>query len=280
MLRFPTDYIGITQPYSKTHPGIDLGWKTDKYPPIYSADDGVVIFEGYYSNKEIACVIHHKALKIVTLYGHLSKTVVSKNDIVKQHQQIGVMGSTGNSVGNHLHFEVWANVPDNFIFSEATISANRKKYKVDPLSCTYMYEDQTLSTGNVYTIKRIVGYPVEKNKLVNQIEVLIDILQVRSTPNGLSVGYIKKGIYNYDKYEINGKYTWYQVEPNRWIAYDKSWAILYKGEDYQALLIENTLLKQENMQLKGQIDTMQTEINRLNTELKSFVKIDNVYEKL
>lgn len=169
MLRFPTDYIGITVPYSTTHPGIDLGWKVDKYPPIYSADDGVVIFEGYYSNKEIACVVHHKALKTVTLYGHLSSTIINKGDVVKQHQQIGVMGNTGISVGNHLHFEVWANVPDNFVFTEATIAANRLKYKVNPILCTYMYPDQT---ANEDSAKIVLKVPDEITKLKKQIETL------------------------------------------------------------------------------------------------------------
>lgn len=43
-----------------------------------------------------------------SLYGHLkSEAVVNKGDTVSRQQVIGYMGSTGNSSGNHLHFEMY-----------------------------------------------------------------------------------------------------------------------------------------------------------------------------
>lgn len=43
---------------------------------------------------------------ITTLYGHMSTILVQQGDTVRQGDQIGRVGSTGNSTGPHLHFEV------------------------------------------------------------------------------------------------------------------------------------------------------------------------------
>ncbi|MBS6234980.1 MAG: M23 family metallopeptidase [Clostridiales bacterium] len=44
-----------------------------------------------------------------TLYAHCSAIAVTVGQRVRQREVIGYVGSTGNSTGNHLHFEVWAN---------------------------------------------------------------------------------------------------------------------------------------------------------------------------
>jgi murein DD-endopeptidase MepM/ murein hydrolase activator NlpD len=63
-------------------------------------------------NKEIGygkhvIVVHRNG--VMTLYGHLEGWTVKPGDTVQQGQVIGLMGSTGNSTGPHLHFEVRVN---------------------------------------------------------------------------------------------------------------------------------------------------------------------------
>lgn len=73
--------------------------------PIYAADNGVVT-TALYTNRGygVYCIIEHGGYQ--TLYGHCSSLVVSAGQQVKKGQLIAYMGSTGNSSGNHCHFEV------------------------------------------------------------------------------------------------------------------------------------------------------------------------------
>ncbi len=87
------------------HNGVDLA---DRYgSPIYAAADGVVIISrtGWNGGYGTYVVISHPN-GTQTLYAHMSKLLVSSGQSVKQGEQIGNMGSTGKSTGNHLHFEV------------------------------------------------------------------------------------------------------------------------------------------------------------------------------
>ena len=91
----------------KFHNGIDiggLGYGAD----ILAADGGTVTTSEYSSSYGNYVVISH-GNGYSTLYAHMSKRVVSKGDTVKKGDLIGYVGSTGNSNGPHLHFEVFYN---------------------------------------------------------------------------------------------------------------------------------------------------------------------------
>ncbi|MCB0158071.1 MAG: M23 family metallopeptidase, partial [Caldilineaceae bacterium] len=50
-------------------------------------------------------IVDHN-IDYITLYAHLSEVLVNEGDVVAQGQPIGRVGSSGNSTGPHLHFEV------------------------------------------------------------------------------------------------------------------------------------------------------------------------------
>ena len=114
MLLWPTNSWNITSHFSpnrvnpvtgvlRPHTGTDVG--ASQGAPIWAAQSGRVImaeYNGGYGN----CVMIDHGNGITTLYGHMSAILVSTGATVNQGQQIGRVGSTGNSTGPHLHFEV------------------------------------------------------------------------------------------------------------------------------------------------------------------------------
>jgi murein DD-endopeptidase MepM/ murein hydrolase activator NlpD len=105
-LVWPTNGI-ITQGYKGSpHPALDIANRSA--PPIIAADEGIVSFAGTSGGYGRMITIDH-GNGMVTRYAHCSSLSVSAGQTVSQGQQIGVMGSTGNSTGTHLHFEIIVN---------------------------------------------------------------------------------------------------------------------------------------------------------------------------
>ena len=88
------------------HKGIDLACSAGS--PIYAADSGTVIIAGYSATAGNWIVIDHGG-GLVTKYMHASALYVSAGQSVSKGQNIAAVGSTGNSSGNHLHFQVEVN---------------------------------------------------------------------------------------------------------------------------------------------------------------------------
>lgn len=88
------------------HIGIDIGAPGGRN--IYAADGGTVIKATYNSSYGYYVLIDH-GNTISTLYAHASKLLVSVGQKVERGQVIALVGTTGNSSGNHLHFEVRVN---------------------------------------------------------------------------------------------------------------------------------------------------------------------------
>lgn len=103
----PTDSRRITSKYGyrwrKMHNGLDI--KVYVGDTIRAAFDGKVRIVRYERSGYGRYVVirHYNGLE--TVYGHLSKQLVSENDDVKAGDVIGLGGNTGRSTGSHLHFE-------------------------------------------------------------------------------------------------------------------------------------------------------------------------------
>jgi murein DD-endopeptidase MepM/ murein hydrolase activator NlpD len=89
------------------HTGVDMVAPFGS--PTLAADDGVVALVGSSSQGYGNYVILAHSGGLNTLYGHLSTSLVKVGDRVTQGQPVGLEGSTGNSTGAHLHFELRIN---------------------------------------------------------------------------------------------------------------------------------------------------------------------------
>ena len=104
----------ITSPYGnrlhpiqgvyRYHDGIDIG-NAGFGAPVVAAADGIVTYAGVMSGYGNCVMINHGD-GIVTLYGHGQEIYTELGATVKQGDVIMAVGSTGNSTGPHLHFEV------------------------------------------------------------------------------------------------------------------------------------------------------------------------------
>ena len=102
---------------SGAHTGLDIASSAGS--PIKAARSGTVSFAGWKGSYGNLLVITHSN-GVQTYYGHCSKLYVSSGQSVSQGQTVAAVGSTGNSTGPHLHFEIRVNGvaynPQNYVY--------------------------------------------------------------------------------------------------------------------------------------------------------------------
>jgi len=90
-------------PSGHTHTGIDLAVASGT--PVHATLDGVAHVVVSATGFGLHVILDHGE-GLTTLYGHLESVLVMDGDVVNAGDVIGLVGSTGNSTGPHLHFEV------------------------------------------------------------------------------------------------------------------------------------------------------------------------------
>ncbi|MGD8190531.1 peptidoglycan DD-metalloendopeptidase family protein [Brevibacillus ginsengisoli] len=95
---------GFGMRWGRLHKGIDIAGSGT----IRAADNGRVIQAGWNGDYGNSVTIDH-GNGLVTLYGHMRSIDVQVGEVVPQGKALGIMGSTGDSTGVHVHFEIHKN---------------------------------------------------------------------------------------------------------------------------------------------------------------------------
>ncbi|MBE9010180.1 M23 family metallopeptidase [Pseudanabaenaceae cyanobacterium LEGE 13415] len=104
---------------ARLHTGTDIGAPLGT--PVLAALTGRVIMADFFGGYGLAIGLEHNAGAQQTLYAHLSEIFVKPGEIVKQGSVIGRVGSTGNSTGPHLHFEVRQQTTEGWVAMDAGV---------------------------------------------------------------------------------------------------------------------------------------------------------------
>ncbi len=101
------------------HAGTDIG--AEQGTPVLAAQDGSVVSADYAGGYGLMVVLGHQVegTELQSRYAHLSDILVEPGKAVKKGDVIGLVGSTGNSTGPHLHFEMLQNTADGWVLVNA-----------------------------------------------------------------------------------------------------------------------------------------------------------------
>lgn len=199
MKKFPLKYIALKQLFTSNHKGIDMAWNRNqggKNVPVYAADDGVVysIKDNDRSGKSWGNYVKIKHNDgTYTLYAHLRDGIkVKKGQKVKQGDQIGNMGNTGDSKGNHVHYEVYVG---------GASTSNRK----NPLDYTYVYDGQIVHPDDTKKVKYKPNETPkidEKDKQIEELQTKINELTKEVEENNIEINKLKSELEEANSYKL------------------------------------------------------------------------------
>ncbi|MDD3303049.1 MAG: M23 family metallopeptidase [Candidatus Gracilibacteria bacterium] len=177
------------------HLGVDIA--TAEGTPVYATADGeVIIAENKLDYGNLVSIKHTiNGKTIISNYAHLSKIDTKAGKKVKAGDKIGEVGSTGNSTGNHLHFQI-----------DIATNSSPAYYGYD--TCPYTYND-IIENGKCYTeLQQITIDPLEflntggddlNNITIKQVKVNTTKTTTSNSNNAISSDNIK-GVFNYTIY--------------------------------------------------------------------------------
>ncbi len=123
------------------HSGIDIGAPSGA--PVVATGAGTIVAAGWNGGYGKAVIIQHNGSQ-QTLYGHLSEISVQLGQIIPQGTVIGLVGSTGNSTGPHLHFENRLSTTNGWL---AIDPSQEIQYAVDNLRRSMPFAQKELPPG-------------------------------------------------------------------------------------------------------------------------------------
>lgn len=193
------------------------------------------------------------------------------NQKFKQGQVYSHMGTAGG-VQKHCHLEVQKG---KFIMPTKTVpTPYGNVYKLDNAVAPYkalFLKEGDLIKYSPYTWEvapTTVGTPVKRDESKDQIEVVATILNVRKKPSlkGETLGFATVGIYNILSKANADNYTWYEIEKDKWIAYNKEWEHLLPKKENEVDILKKQLEeeKKKNEVLNKQILALQDKLNQIN----------------
>ena len=288
--RLPLKKLGITatwEEHTKRSPksyGQDFGWFNYQGEPVYSVNDGTIM----YIDKNSSCGnyiwIKHEFSNndMWSRYLHLkdNSIKVKVGQKVTRGQEIANMGNTGYSTGTHLHFEIWV-VPKGWKFNYN----DRSKYSKPATDYAFAFEDQTIgSSENNKVITKVLGTSkiTKRDTTKNQIEVVGEFLRARkgAGTNQTILGYIDYGIYDYIETKNSNNYTWYNLG-FCWIAGTKEDTKVYLKEEPKPTPTPADDKDKKIKELQDEIEKLNKSINEQKQTIEEQnTKIDQLVEEL
>jgi len=215
-MQYPVDYIGITQGFSASHNGLDLGWSLlhgGKNAKIYAVADGTVLsIQNQYTGGNVLIIKHNNGL--ISEYGHLqdNSIKVKVGDKVSRGQWVANMGNTGYVYQNHK----WVRVPYHLhlgLYKGETLDYGKNRW-VNPLEYLEVYPNQAVASKTTKEYGSRIKYHTENaKKYVYNVDD--EGLVVHKSPNGKSTNKMLKAGTEVNVTETQG--SWSKIGTNEWV---------------------------------------------------------------
>jgi len=141
--------------------------------PVFATMNGIVRQASYSASMGNYIYLQHTGDSYSSVYMHMSRLTVKQGQTVKRGQQIGIMGTTGNSTGIHLHFMVSKTYPpqhngNNLINPETYLKGSSRKMKLK--------EDGKLGVNTIKRLQEFLGTP-QDGKISEPVSSMVKALQ-------------------------------------------------------------------------------------------------------